>query len=401
MKRIQTRILWIGESDPWSPWCLSGISNAICQELRKRGLLYGAIGVDAFFSRFLHGVPSWLRIIDRINRRVVIDLGRTPCYSENKGVLARVLNDCPPDTVVIYALSTPTIDDSLPIQRFRWMDLSVRDATSLGVFGHSAMSENEIDAKLRDQKRFLEANKGVVTLSTLAADHIAEETNYPRTLITPIGAGPAIDFKREPSTELDRYIRGKVLFVGRDWKRKRGDLLVDALRIVRRHIPQTTLTVVGISSRPVAEQWIEYVPPLDKSKANDCAKLSELFLTSSVFCMPSICEPWGLVYVESSKAGMPIVGFRQWALPDIVVDGETGFLAEDENPRDLAQAMISALKDPKRLRDMGQASKERVREVLDWPHVVDRLLYRVLPEALNGREPRWMQKKEEKFQLAK
>ena len=36
------------------------------------------------------------------------------------------------------------------------------------------------------------------------------------------------------------------------------------------------------------------------------------------------------------------------------------------------------------------AAYDRVRDVLDWPHVVDRLLWRTMPEALSGRQPVWM-----------
>ncbi len=55
---------------------------------------------------------------------------------------------------------------------------------------------------------------------------------------------------------------------------------------------------------------------------------------------------------------------------------------------DLAGALIEVLQNPERMRDMGVAARQRVHDVLDWPHVVDRLLSRVLPEALNGRQAR-------------
>ena len=107
--------------------------------------------------------------------------------------------------------------------------------------------------------------------------------------------------------------------------------------------------------------------------------------------MPSICEPWGLVYVEAAQAGMPIVGFHEWSLPDIVEDGVTGRLTTTRTAQGLAEMLIDVLSDPKRASQMGRAAHRRFHDVLDWPHVVDRLLSRVMPEALNGRSPVSMQ----------
>lgn len=94
-----------------------------------------------------------------------------------------------------------------------------------------------------------------------------------------------------------------------------------------------------------------------------------------------------MVYVEAAQAGMPVVGLRDWALPDIVQDGVTGRLTTDHSAAGLAEAMIELLDDPQRASEMGRAAHKRVHDVLDWPHVVDRLLSRIMPEALDGQIP--------------
>ena len=306
---------------------------------------------------------------------------------ESESQAGKELLRCPDGTPVVYQFLTPQVDAYLPIRRFRFMDLSILDACRTQSFGYAGLKRAEIDALCANQRRMLEACEGVITLSTYAADAIARDLHYPREKITPIGAGPAVNISGSTNTGLDRYAAGRILFVGRDWKRKGGDLLLAAFRIMRQRVPHATLTIVGPTKRPAEDDGINFIRPLDKDKRADRSKLAMLFRTSSMFCMPSICETWGLVYVEAAQAGVPIVAFRDWALPDIVQDGVTGRLTTDHSPAGLAEAMVELLDDPRRASEMGQAAQKRVRNVLDWPHVVDRLLSRIMPEALNGTKP--------------
>lgn len=381
-------ILWVSPGDPWSCWTLSGVSRAICLELKRRGLLYGAIHPGALTRRHLVGQRKSHSVETRLfNKMGWMRHRRHLWRRETDGIIGAVLKRLPSGSAVIYALLSPEIDPKLPIRRFRWMDLSVLDGVRTSSFGHAGITDAQIDAKCADQRRMLEACEGVIALSTHAADAIAEDLGYPRDRITPIGAGPAVKVSGPTDTGLDRYAAGRILFVGRDWQRKGGDDLLAAFRIVRRSIPHATLTIVGPDTSPTQDDGIDFIGMLDKNKRADRCKLETLFRTSSLFCMPSICEPWGMVYVEAAQAGMPVVGFRDWALPDIVEDGETGRLTADHSPAGLAEAMIELLDDPQRASEMGRAAHKRVHDVLDWPHVVDRLLHRVMPEALDGKVP--------------
>jgi glycosyltransferase involved in cell wall biosynthesis len=174
--------------------------------------------------------------------------------------------------------------------------------------------------------------------------------------------------------------------VGRQWERKGGPLLLEAFSRVRRIFPDATLTVVATPHSPGGE-GVNWVPALNKGNPTERRRLEELFLSASLFCMPSICECWGLVYVEAAQAGLPIAGFDDWAMPDIVEDGVTGKLTANRTAEGLADAIIDLFKDPARMQRLGQAAQRRVRQVLGWEHVVDRMLSRVMPQALQGRTP--------------
>jgi len=182
----------------------------------------------------------------------------------------------------------------------------------------------------------------------------------------------------------DAVKKRQILLCGRAWERKGGPVLIEAFRKVRRALPDATLTVVSAGAPPLNEPGVEQF-----GHASD-EKLHELYLTSSLFCMPSISESWGIVYVEAAAHGLPTANWNNWALPDIVDHNVTGVLSDKHNADGLAEAIIEALRDPKHLMDMEQNAVKRVRDVLDWPHCVDRLLAATMPDALQGRQAVWM-----------
>lgn len=100
-----------------------------------------------------------------------------------------------------------------------------------------------------------------------------------------------------------------------------------------------------------------------------------------------MCEAWGIVDVEAADAGLPIADFDPWVLPDVVEYGRTGHFTSDQTSEGLADVMIEMLDDPERMLEMGRHAQLRSRQILDWPHVLNRFLSRVSPEALNGEHP--------------
>jgi glycosyltransferase involved in cell wall biosynthesis len=73
-------------------------------------------------------------------------------------------------------------------------------------------------------------------------------------------------------------------------------------------------------------------------------------------------EPFGLVAAEAGWAGLPVVAARRGGLPEIVADGETGFLVEAEQPKQLADQLQKLIQDPALRREMGEQGHERALE---------------------------------------
>jgi glycosyltransferase involved in cell wall biosynthesis len=82
-------------------------------------------------------------------------------------------------------------------------------------------------------------------------------------------------------------------------------------------------------------------------------------------------EPFGLVAAEAGVRRIPVVATRRGGLPEIVVDGETGFLIDAECPTQLADRLVDLIEHPDVCARMGKQARERVREKFTRERMVD------------------------------
>jgi starch synthase len=106
--------------------------------------------------------------------------------------------------------------------------------------------------------------------------------------------------------------------------------------------------------------------------------LIRLHTGATVFVCPSIYEPFGLVILEAMACETAVVASRVGGIPEIVVEGETGYLVDydPEQPEAftsrLAERIEQVLSDPARAARMGKAGRERVLETFGWPAIAAR-----------------------------
>ncbi len=107
-------------------------------------------------------------------------------------------------------------------------------------------------------------------------------------------------------------------------------------------------------------------------------ELIHLHSGATVFVCPSIYEPFGLVILEAMACETAVVASRVGGIPEIVVEGETGFLI-DYDPDDpetftseLAEKVDLLLDDPARAKAMGEAGRRRVVKSFGWPSIAAR-----------------------------
>jgi glycosyltransferase involved in cell wall biosynthesis len=91
----------------------------------------------------------------------------------------------------------------------------------------------------------------------------------------------------------------------------------------------------------------------------DMNRLAVEYRSCDVFCLPSLQEGFGLVYVEAMAAGKPVVALNASSTPEIVTDGVHGRLAAPGNDDSLASCLRELLADAPRREQMGRAARSQ------------------------------------------
>jgi glycosyltransferase involved in cell wall biosynthesis len=120
---------------------------------------------------------------------------------------------------------------------------------------------------------------------------------------------------------------------------------------------------------------------LDKNRPEEWAELVAAYATADVFALPTRFEPFGIAFVEAMHFGLPCVGPRAWAIPEIIADGETGFTVPVDDVDALTDRLLRVLRDPTLARTMGEAGRERARRLFTWKQAVGRMVELMAPVA--------------------
>ncbi|NPE27785.1 glycosyltransferase family 4 protein [Methanococcoides sp. SA1] len=181
----------------------------------------------------------------------------------------------------------------------------------------------------------------------------------------------ADDLKRKYELD-DRFV---VLLVGRDDPQKGVMYLVDAVRKLRRYIPEIMLVMVG-QPDIYHDKHILCLPRVAKQE------LIKLYSISDVFVLPSLYEPFGIVLMEAMACETACIGTRVGGIPDIIDHKRTGFLVEPENGTSIAEAIDRLYHDPEKRCLMGKRGREKVISSFDW-HDISKKTEEVYRQVMN------------------
>ncbi len=165
-----------------------------------------------------------------------------------------------------------------------------------------------------------------------------------------------------------------VIFTGRFYPVKGLGYLVEAFRTVSQKIPEAELWLVGNGAdresltQAVAKNGLTGRVRFTGEVLHQ--KIPEYLAMADVFALPSLSEGFPLVILEAMALGLPIVASRVRGLPEIITDGENGFLVEPKNSAQLAQKIIQLLENPALRQNISDANKKKSQQY-DWERVID------------------------------
>lgn len=215
------------------------------------------------------------------------------------------------------------------------------------------------------QQRIYARSRACCTAARWAADSIREDYDVPAEKVHVVGFGHNVEMEApERDWSVPRF-----LFVGGDWRRKRGAAIVQAFQALRETHPEATLDLVG-GHPPIEAPGINGHGKLPLGSESGERIYYQLLRKSTCFVMPSSFEPLGIAYLDAATAGIPSIATTSGGARDAI--DESGLLVDPGDDAGLLWAMTE-LCDPERAHAMG-ARARRHSERYSWRAVAERVL---------------------------
>ncbi len=202
-------------------------------------------------------------------------------------------------------------------------------------------------------QRAYTAARHLVTFSAWTRDSLIADYHVPADKVTVMPQGVDVDFFRPDTSARPGDGVTRLLFVGGEFERKGGDLLLRWARETRTPTPWQ-LHVAARSEVPETPGVIVH-----RGIRNNTPELARLYQQSDIFVLPTRadCSPW--VVIEAMACGLPVVSSRVGGITEMSPDGETGFLLEPDDYPGLAERLDALVSDAGLRRRLGDAGRRR------------------------------------------
>lgn len=177
--------------------------------------------------------------------------------------------------------------------------------------------------------------------------------------------------------ELGLADKAVIVSVGRLVHRKGQDRLIEALPQIRRAVPNVHLLLVGegpyraklqkIAKKVGVVDAVTFIGRVQYAQLPTYIRLGDIFAMPSRSRLAGLeVEGLGIVYLEASACGLPVIAGNSGGAPDAVLAGKTGLVVDGTNIEAVAAAAIELLSDIDRARAMGAAGREWIVSEWSW-----------------------------------
>jgi hypothetical protein len=231
-------------------------------------------------------------------------------------------------------------------------------------YGHSAAGDGFVDRqKFRLNRNAMHSAEHLVTWSDWTKRSLIDDYDVPADRITILAPGAArtyFDIGRErvaaPAVRDRQPVR--ILFVGGDFHRKGGDLLLEAMRTPLSEACELhVVTQTEVSPQPNVF--------VHRGLQANSPELFRLFAEADVFVLPTLADCLAVVLMEATAAALPIITTDVGALKEAVKPGESGVLIAPGDTRELTQAISMLVADVNLRERMGRAGHALARDKFD------------------------------------
>jgi glycosyltransferase involved in cell wall biosynthesis len=356
----EPRILGIVEGDPFAPLTLSGVPGFLLDALEQqfpvvgridyglrgaRRLATAAMTFTPQRSRWRHRYHLAPRAYRALTETLVERLER---FDAQYDLVFQVHSWAggQPRPYVLYVDQTRTMAErGWP----EWFPMSRSARTAGRTLEHSMYTGAE----------------HIFVMGTPARESLISDYGIEPGRITLTGGG--VNFTTLPQARAEPGPESLILFIGREFERKGGKVLLEAFRAVRERVPAASLHVVG-TERRIAQPGV-----VCHGRLAGRDRVADLYRRARVLCAPSLYEPWGLVFMEAMAYGTPCVGTTVQSIPEILAGGRAGVLVPPGDATALAEALLRVLRDDDFAHQLSIAGREHVERYFTWDRVVERM----------------------------
>ncbi len=239
-------------------------------------------------------------------------------------------------------------------------------------------------------KKVLRKAKGILPNSNFTASLVID-LGIKKDKINVIGCGINPDdlkISEDQESIKEKFNSGPgilICTIGRLVPRKGQDMIIKAMPAILREFPESVYMIVGegddkprlvqLTKELGVDKNVIFTGFLSDSETYQCVLECDIFaMVSRDIKEEGEVEGFGIVFLEAAYFRKPVVAGRAGGMADAVIDGETGLLADPENPDDIAQKIITLISNKKLCDNMGQKGYERVLGEFTWNAVAKRVL---------------------------
>jgi glycosyltransferase involved in cell wall biosynthesis len=310
-----------------------------------------------------------LPVVDKLNVATLVrarnrHLFREPIYLCWQSGVLDWLQHWQPDVLITEA------NPRYPVTRLarRWMHKRGRPVLGWGL-GVMPLSQGFDKLRAWGRRRFITGFDGIIAYSSRAADQY-HALGMPRDRIfVAKNAATMKPTKPLPQRSLAFGTRPIVLFVGKINEPKRVDLLIKACATIKDEFnPQLRIVGEGPAVPDLKALAKSILPDIEFTGQKQGAELDALFDSADVFVLPGL---GGLAIQESMSHGLPVIVAEGDGTQSDLVRAENGWNISANDLDGLTAALRDALRDPARLRRMGEASYRIVAEEINIEKMVE------------------------------
>jgi glycosyltransferase involved in cell wall biosynthesis len=172
--------------------------------------------------------------------------------------------------------------------------------------------------------------------------------------------------KQQPAYTKYHNIVPKVLIIGRFHPIKGVEFLVEAIGLL--HDKQAQYVIVGDFKKVprYTNKVLKIIKKYDLERSifltgeiTDVSLLLQKYQTADIFVLPSLWETSPSSLLEAMLMGLPVVACDVGGIPEVMVDGETGYLVKPGDPVSMSRAIKALIDDPEKRVEMGKRARER------------------------------------------